>query len=135
VAYLDTSPGNAGGQYRPTDVDVEATLDTGGGYNVGWAFATEWLQYTVNVATAGVYDLDIRVASGGTGGTFHIESNGVNITGPILVPTTNGWQSWQTIRVSGITLAAGTQMWRVVMDTNGATTAVGNFNWLKATLR
>ena len=89
----------------------------------------------MNVSTAGVYDLDIRVASGGIGGTFHIEVNGVNITGPISVPNTGGWQTWQNVRVSGVTLAAGTQVWRVVMDTNGPTTAVGNFNWLKATLR
>ena len=30
VAYLDNSPGNAGGQYRTTDVDIEGTSDTGG---------------------------------------------------------------------------------------------------------
>ena len=136
IAYADTSTGNAGGKYRATDVDIETTSDTGGGYDVGWVFAGEWLKYTVNVTTAGVYDLDFRVASGGTGGTFHIEVNGANVTGPISVPTTNGWQTWQTIRVpAGVTLAAGTQVWRVVMDTNGPSTAVGNFNWLKATLR
>jgi len=135
VAYADTSTGNLGGQYRSTDVDVERTTDTGGGYSLGWVFAGEWLKYTVNISTAGVYDLDIRVASGGIGGTFHIEANGVNISGPISVPNTGGWQTWQTIRVSGLTLAAGTQTWRVVMDSNGPTTAVANLNWLKATLR
>jgi phosphatidylserine/phosphatidylglycerophosphate/cardiolipin synthase-like enzyme/predicted Rdx family selenoprotein len=138
VAYSDTSAGNFGGQYRGTDVDIEPTSDTGGGYNIGWVSAGEWLKYTVSVSTAGVYDLDVRVASAGTGGTFHIEVNGVDKTGPISVQTTGGWQNWQTIRVSGVsgvTLAAGIQVWRVVMDTNGPTTAVGNFNWLKATLR
>lgn len=130
IAFLDNSPGNAGGRYRTTDVDIESASDTGGGNNVGWAFAGEWLQYTVNVTTAGVYSVDIRVASGGVGGTFHIEVNGVNKTGAIAVPDTGGWQTWRTIRVSGVTLAAGSQVWRVVMDTNGPTTAVGNFNWL-----
>jgi hypothetical protein len=136
VAYLDNSTGNLGGQYRSTDVDIEATSDTGGGYSLGWVFAGEWLRYTVNVSTAGVYDLDVRVASAGTGGTFHIEVNDVNKTGPISVPNTGGWQTWQTIRVPvAVTLSGGTQVWRLVMDTNGPTTAVGNFNWLKATLR
>ena len=129
VAYVDTTNGNSGGKYRSTDVDIEST--SGGGYDVGWAFAGEWLKYTVDVSAAGTYDLDIRVASGGTGGTFHIEVNGVNKTGSIAVPNTGGWQTWKTITVSGVTLAAGTQVWRVVMDTNGPTTAVGNFNWMQ----
>ncbi len=136
VSFVDTSAGNLGGKYRSTDVDIESTSDTGGGYDIGWVGAGEWLQYTVAVATAGTYDLDIRVASPGSGGAFHIEVNGVNKTGSVAVPNTGGWQTWQTIRVSGVTLAAGTQTWRVVMDTNSPSTgAVGNFNWLTATQR
>jgi len=133
TAYSDTTSGNAGGAYRATAVDLESTSDSGGGYNVAWAFAGEWLKYSVNVAAAGVYDLDVRVASAGAGGTFHIEANGVNVTGTLTVPNTGGWQTWTTIRKSGITLGAGPQAWRVVMDTNGATTAVGNFNYFKLT--
>jgi hypothetical protein len=135
VGDLDSSTGNLGGRYRTTDVDIESTSDSGGGYDVGWVFTGEWLKYTVNVTTAGIYDLDIRVASGGTGGTFHIEVNGVALTGPISVPNTGGWQTWQSIRVSGVTLSGGSQVWRFVMDTNGPTTAVGNFNWFTATQR
>jgi len=135
VGYSDNTAANSGGQYRSTSVDIERTSDTGGGYDVGWAFAGEWLNYTVNIPSAGIHDLDIRVASGGVGGTFHIEVNGNNVTGPISVPNTGGWQTWQTIRVLGITLPAGNQNWRVVMDSNGPTTAVANFNWLTATHR
>ena len=90
--------------------------------------------YTVNVAAAGTYDLDIRVASSGSGGTFHIEVDGVDQTGRLTVPNTRGWQTWVTIRKSGITLRAGSQVWRVVMDTNGTTGAVGNFNYFKVAL-
>ena len=46
VAYLDTTSGNRGGVYRQTDVDIEATSDAGGGFDIGWARAGEWLQYT-----------------------------------------------------------------------------------------
>ena len=35
VASVDATSGNTGGKYRTTDVDVESTTDTGGGYNVG----------------------------------------------------------------------------------------------------
>src|SRR5262249_48005314 len=68
--YSDGSPGNSATQppYRSTDVDIETTSDTGGGYDVGWIAAREWLNYTVNVATAGTYTIDARVASMGAGG-------------------------------------------------------------------
>ncbi len=69
------------------------------------------------------------MASAGAGGTFHIEVDGVDKTGQFTVPNTGGWQTWTTIRISGVALNAGPQVWRVVMDTNGATTAVGNFNY------
>jgi hypothetical protein len=32
-----------------------------------------------------------------------------------------------------VALAAGPQVWRLVMDTNGATGAVGNFNYITVT--
>jgi len=56
--------------------------------------------------------------------------NGVDKTGPIAVPNTGGWQTWTTVSTSGVTLAAGKQVVRLVMDTNGASGSVGNFNWL-----
>jgi hypothetical protein len=135
VAYRDLSSGNAGGQYRVTDVDIGLTTDTGGGYNVGWTSAGEWLKYTVNVASAGTYDLDVRVASSGTGGTFHVEIDAVDLTGRLTVPNTGGWQKWVTVRKSGVALAAGQHVLRLVMDTNGPTNAVGNFNYLRVSPR
>jgi hypothetical protein len=131
VAYYDLSAANQGGQYRDTGVDIEAAADTGGGYTLGWVGAGEWLRYTVQVATAGTYDLEVRVASAGAGGRFHIEVNGVDRTGALTVPNTGGWQTWSTLRTTGLSLSAGTQVWRVVMETNGATGAVGNFNWFR----
>ena len=134
VAYQDQDAGNNGGEYRSTDVDITGSGDTGGGYLVGWAGAGEWLKYSVNVANAGTYDIEIRVASAGTGGTFRIEFNGVDKTGPMTVPNTGGWGTWTTIRKNGVTLSAGPQQIRLVMDTNGSTGATGNFNWIRIAL-
>ena len=53
VAYHDTTSGNSGGKYRSNNVDIATTTDSGGGYVVGWVQATEWLKYSVTVATAG----------------------------------------------------------------------------------
>ena len=129
VAYHDTTSGNTGGTYRSNNVDVQATTDAGGGYIVGWVQAGEWLNYTVKVAAAGTYAIDVRIASNGAGGTFHIEVNGVNKTGMLTVPNTGGWQTWQTITKTGVALAAGQQVIRVVMDSIGPSGAVANFNW------
>ncbi len=131
VAYADATTGNEGGAYRTTDVDIADAIDTGDGYTLGWVGAGEWVQYTVTVGTAGTCDIEARVASAGAGGTFRIEVNGVDKTGPITVPDTGGWQSWTTIRKTGVSLGAGGQVWRVVMLTDGATGAVGNFNWFR----
>ena len=131
VAYSDTTTGNSGEQYRSTDVDIEGTSDTGGGFNVGWVAAGEWLQYTVNVGTAGTYDLEFRVASPGAGGSFRLEVNGVDKTGALAIPNTGGWQAWTTVAKTGVSLSAGQQIWRVVMLTNATTGAVANFNWYR----
>lgn len=130
VAYVDTTPGNSGGVFRSTDVDIATTSDAGGGYTLGWVKPGEWLNYTVSVAAAGTYDIEVRVASASTGGTFHIEVNGANKTGSLTVPNTGDWQAWTTVRRTGVSLSAGTQVWRLVMDTNGAT-SVGNFNYIR----
>jgi hypothetical protein len=41
IAYQDLTAGNEGGGYRATDVDLQPTTDTDGGYNLGWAGAGE----------------------------------------------------------------------------------------------
>jgi len=131
VAYFDTTGGNSGNVYRTTDVDLEATTDTGGGYNVMKTRAGEWLEYTVNVTTAGTYTFDARVASQGGGGTFHVEVDRVNVTGALVVPNTNGWQTWTTVSKAGIALSAGTHVIRISLDTVGTAGGVGNYNWFK----
>ncbi|MFB3903666.1 MAG: LamG-like jellyroll fold domain-containing protein [Acidobacteriota bacterium] len=115
VAYHDLTAGNAGSQYRTDDVDIKTTADTGAGYAVGWFQPAEWLEYTVNVATAGTYDIDIRVGSANAGRTMHIEFDGVNKTGTVNVPQMPDWDQYQTVTVSGVSLNAGQQVMRVVM--------------------
>ncbi|HEX4346663.1 MAG TPA: carbohydrate-binding protein, partial [Vicinamibacterales bacterium] len=116
VAYHDTTPGNAGGQYRSTDVDIEAS--SGGGYDVGWTAAGEWLNYTVKPSSAGAYTVHLRVASA-SGGTLHVGFNSPsNVWTAVPVPATGGWQTWQTVTMPA-TLAAGTQQITVMFDTGG----------------
>lgn len=119
VAYHDTDPGNNGGQYRPAeDVDIETCSDAGGGFNVGWLAQSEWTEYTVDVPVAGDHTFDIRVASASTGGTLHLEFNGIDETGNIAVPVTGGWQTWTTVSATA-NLAAGIQTMRFVPTSSG----------------
>jgi Carbohydrate binding module (family 6) len=131
VAYHDTTAGNKGGAFRNTDVDIENTADVGGGYDVAWIRPGEWLQYTVDVAADGAYDVMLRVASSGSGGLLHLDVDGVNATGPIQVPNTGGWQAWSTATVRQVPLRAGTHRLRLAFDANGSTGGVANVNRLE----
>ena len=117
VAYHDTTPGNAGGQFRMTDVDIEASAD--GGYDVGWIDAGEWLNYTVNVAAAGDYTAQQRVASP-AGATMHVGFNGPSQGQwkTVSIPATGGKQNWTMINVP-VTLGAGVQQMTLYSDTGG----------------
>ena len=103
---------------RNDEVDIEATQDVDGAYNIGYTLTGEWLEYTVNVTKTDVYDLDVRVAKDGTGGLFHIEMDGVDITGPISVPNTGGWQVWETVTLNDISLTAGEHVMHIEFDTD-----------------
>jgi alpha-amylase len=127
IAYHDLETANSGGQYRTTEgVDIEGCSDTGCGYNVGWMRSGEWTKYTVNVPTAGSRSIDFRVASGVTTGAFHLEVDGVNVTGTVTVPNTGGWQSWQTITRTGVNLTSGQHVLRLVVTGNDV-----NLNWIQ----
>jgi hypothetical protein len=129
-AYHDTTAGNSTGSYRSDDVDIRPTTDSSGAYNVKSVRASEWLAYTVNVAAARTYAIDLRVASAGTGGTAHIEIDGARATGPIALPDTGGWNVYRTVTVSGVPLPAGTHVLKLVIDANGAAGNAADFNWI-----
>lgn len=133
ISWHDSDSTNQGSVFRQGGVDIEATQDTGGGFNVGWIRAGEWMEYTINVPTAGPYTLEARLAAGsGYGGTFHVEFNGVNKTGALTFPSTGDWQNWQTISLGTVNLAAGTQVMRVQFDSaTGTGGDIGNLNWLR----
>jgi beta-glucanase (GH16 family) len=121
IAYSDSDVGNNGGAYRPSE-DVDLEICSEGGYNLGWIRAGEWVEYTVDVSTAGDYTLDIRAAAMNAGGAFHIEFDGVDKTSTIAAPVTGGWQNWTTLTTT-VTLSAGVQIMSFVNES-----AVDAFN-------
>mgnify|MGYP000648691261 CR=1 FL=1 len=125
INAYDTTAGNTGGVYRSGDVDIEASIDDGGGYNVGWIEAGEWLEYTINL-NADTYTVSSRVASDIGGGQFTIDLNGSEIVGTQNIDNTGGWQNWTTLTSWPIALPAGQHTVRVKVQSGNF-----NLNWLR----
>jgi hypothetical protein len=127
VSYYDTTPGNSGGVYRQDDVDIEPAQDAGGGYDVGWIAASEWLNYTLNVQETAVYQLAFRVAALNSAGAIQISLDNRPLCG-VATPVTGGWQNWQTVTVSNIVLLAGQRLLHLDFQTGGY-----NLNYIQVT--
>ena len=105
-------------------IQTENTTDTGGGLNVGWIDTGDWLDYNVNVTTAGTYTVRYRVASTGSSGQVQFRT-GSTIKATSNVPNTGGWQSWTTITTT-VSLSQGTQTIRLY-----ASGPLFNINWFE----
>ena len=116
ISYLDMSQINQG-DFRTTEY-VDAVIVNNEGATVGWNSVGEWLEYTINVESAGLYDLSFRYASGNSngGGPFHFEINGNIISPSINMSSTNGWDNWSTKNISNIELREGEQVLRLFID-------------------
>lgn len=97
-----------------------------GGLNVAYVDAGDWMDYTVNIQTAGTYTAEFRVSSPYTGTQLQLLA-GTTVLATITVPNTGEWQTWQTVAAS-VNLNAGSQTLRVKAVTNG-----WNLNWLSLT--
>ena len=117
IAYRDNVTGNAGGQYRAAeDVDIVVSSESGGGYVVNNFETGEWLLYTINVAQSASYDIELRAATMFDNSAFHVEIDGADVTGTVVVPSTGSWSTFQWIGKKGITLAAGAHALKVVSN-------------------
>ncbi|MCW8866062.1 MAG: carbohydrate-binding protein [Colwellia sp.] len=123
--YFDTTAANQGGaNYKNDQVDIEVTTDAGGGYNIGYMDASEWLEYSVTL-TAGTYAISTRVASESGGGNYSLSINGTTI-GSDTVNGTGGWQTFETHNVNSFNVASGTHTLRLHVNSGPF-----NLNWLQ----
>lgn len=109
-------------------VQLENTTDTGGGQNVAYIDAGDWMAYNnVNFPTSGAYKIEYRVASP-NGGNLSADLNaGATQLGNVNIPATGGWQNWTTVSQT-VNVNAGTYNFGVYAQTGG-----WNFNWLRIT--
>jgi hypothetical protein len=109
-------------------VQLEATTDTGGGQDVGWIDAGDWMVYPITVNTAGSYTISYRVASPNSGKSLSSDLNaGGTQLGSVPIPNTGGWQNWTTVTQT-VQLPAGTYNFGINGGTGGF-----NINWFTLT--
>ena len=128
VAYFSTTTTDIGNEsnYRSGAMSIGCSNAARSPY-VGWTHPGEWMNYTVNAAATGTYDVVIRLSSASGGGTFHIDIDGKAVTGEISVPKTGSWDDYTNITEDGIALTAGKHVMSVVMDSQGSSGFVADF--------
>lgn len=119
------------------DMRAEELVDvvgTGKGYAVGNTLPGEWLEFTINVGTAGIYSIE---ASGATGVDSESSDVDVEIDGKsiatVAIPSMTGDDAWSTYtKVDGVKTAsipAGKHILRLTF-----TTGYVNLDYIKFTL-
>ena len=82
-------------------LQLETTTDIGGGQNVGFTNAGDYLEYHVKVQKTATYKVEVRIACQSQAGTIQLQQlnniGAVMNTVTIDIPVTGGWQSWQSI--------------------------------------
>lgn len=112
---------NTGWSYRNDGVDVQPSSDdvNSNGYNVGWLATDEWMKYSVDVEMSGLYDVELRVAAGADDGTFHFEMDGADVSQPLAVTNSGGWDNWTTVVLEDVILYEGESILTFYMDQAG----------------
>jgi hypothetical protein len=72
----------------------------------------------------------VPVDSNKPGSKFHLELGGKDITGPIAVPDTGGWNILQVIEKKDLELPKGDHLLKMLMDEEGESTSIGDIDCL-----
>ncbi|MFL5739172.1 MAG: carbohydrate-binding protein [Flavisolibacter sp.] len=132
INVFNTIPGRIEAENFATmsGINTENTTDAGGGQDVGWQDNNDWMDYNVNVPSAGNYAINFRVATINVGTQFQVKKSDGTVLATVNVPSTGGWQTWQNVSAN-VSLPAGQQTLRIF--TNNA--AGGwNINWMDFSL-
>jgi hypothetical protein len=80
-------------------------------YYVGWTAAGEWLNYTVDVKTAGTYRVNLLASSNNKDAEISLAVNGVTRAGAIVLDSTGNVHTWQIYEnIAQIRLEQGPQL-------------------------
>jgi beta-glucosidase len=115
---------------------TETTTDTGGGQDVGYITAGDWLSYgTVDFGSTAATSVTTRLASAAAA-TGTVQYRLDSTTGPVIatvpVSTTGGWQTWTSPKVNLSAAATGVHTVYTTFTTSGSGDLV-NLNWFQFT--
>lgn len=106
-------------------IQTENTADVGGGLDVSGINDNDWLDYNVNVASAGLYTFNWRIALAYGSSKIEIRATNGTVLGTANLSPTGGWQSWATVATTA-NLSAGNQTIRIYFVKGQL-----NFNWFQ----
>jgi len=113
--------------FAMSGVQTEGTTDVGGGENVGWIDAGDWMEYECQVERAGVYEIVFRTACLENSGRINFLVEGGELFS-IDVPVTGWWQNWVSISGQAF-LPQGYTRIRIHAERGGF-----NLNWFEGSL-
>jgi glucosylceramidase len=142
-SFNSTAGENTPGNYGTWGLSTELTSDTGGGYDVGYSNDGDYAVYKnvdfgtgVSTVTARLACLQVNGSNGGgnCGGTlqFYLDSTSGTLVASVTIPSTTGWETWQTTPAASVTGASGVHDLYVVFKAPASgTTSLGNLNWFQ----
>lgn len=115
-AYNDLSEGNKCDDYtdfyRSDDIDIKK-ID--GGIALGHCQKGEWMNYTIDVAADGEYDVTLRVGTGNSDGGLMTVSVG-NEVKEVTIDKTGDWGTFAEVKIGSMKLYKGEQTLRLSID-------------------
>jgi GH35 family endo-1,4-beta-xylanase len=102
LSFHDSDANDEGDAKYRTDNEGVDIVKGNGGNAIGYTAANEWLEYTVNVTKAGVYNCEATVSSGTTGAAFTVSLRDNGQTKQLCkftIPQTasNSWDTYATV--------------------------------------
>jgi len=131
ISVIHSIPGRieAEDYFFQSGIVLEATSDAGGGQNVGYLDAGDYLDYRAVVERSGTYTVDYRTAAQSETGQVQMQlvdpDGGVTVLHQVSFPPTGGWQNWATTQAT-LSLPAGEQHLRLLI-----TQPLFNINWFE----
>lgn len=130
AAALDAkAPVLASNSSELSGLQAESCQDVQGGYDLGYADGGDYAVYRGLDFGAGVASVSARVASAGGGGSieFRLDSPSGARIASVAVPTTGGWQAWQTVTAAAENVTGVRDVYVVFAGGN----SIGNLNWFQ----
>jgi glucosylceramidase len=141
-SFNGTGGDEVAGNYQTWGLETELTSDTNGGYDVGYASDGDYAVYKNVDFGTGVSSVSVRLAclqsngsngGGDCGGTvqFLLDSGTAAPVASVTIPSTGGWESWQTTTGSVSGVSGVHDLYVIFRAPASSSASLGNINWFQ----